>query len=318
MSRRPPSAAQRACPGAQRPRRTGSRERPSSDPDREPGRDRAARHPRVSGSRRRSRRRLLATPTPTRLHVRGRRGGRLGPHRRPRATCGRRSSRPPAQRRRGDPPRLRLPVGERRTSRARSSTRAWLSGRRPRRSTRSATSSARRGHAGGRAVVPGTIAPVDRADRSAIIAIAERDRLPAARQGRRGRGRRGMRRRRTARDSPAALAGRRRGRVGVRRRVGLPGAGSPGATSRSSCSGTRRARRRPRRARLLAPAPPPEARRGVARAGPDVREAGAPRDGGPAATAVGLTNAATARVPVRPGRRFYFLEVNARSRSSMA
>ena len=72
--------------------------------------------------------------------------------------------------------------------------------------------------------------------------------------------------------------------------------------------------RRPRRARLLAPAPAPEARRGGARAGPDRRTSGATSTSWPSgsATAAGLENAATAEFLFDADRRFWFLEVNTR------
>ena len=73
-------------------------------------------------------------------------------------------------------------------------------------------------------------------------------------------------------------------------------------------------RGRDRGARLLAPAPPPEARRGGAGAGPDRRRAArAPRPGGPGRDARPASgNAATAEFLRAPDGSFYFLEVNTR------
>ena len=122
----------------------------------------------------------------------------------------------------------------------------------------------------GVAAVPGTLepAPVDRPDRvAAIVAEAEAIGFPLLVKAAAGGGGRGMRRVTTAADLPAALARRvARGGVGVRRRLGLPGARDrAGAPHRGPAARRRdRPRRRDRRARLLDPAPPPEARRGGA------------------------------------------------------
>ena len=157
-------------------------------------------------------------------------------------------------------------------------------------------------------VVPGTLEPaaVDRADGiDALAAEADADRLPVARQG-------GGRRRGTghaSRHVPRRAAGGpgrriRRGGLGVRRWVGLPRARGPaGPPHRGPADRRRRGDgRRPRRAGLLAPAAPPEARRGVAGAGPDRRRtARAPRLAVRRGRAARLAERSDGGVPLRRG-----------------
>ena len=228
-------------------------------------------------------------------------------------------------RRRGGPSRLRLPRragGVRPRRRGRRARRS--SARRRRRSTRSATSCTPGGVAAASACrsVPGTLepAPVDRPDQvEAIVAEAERDRLPAAGQGRGRRRRTGdAPRRRRAEDLPAALAaGSREAALGVRRRIASTSSARsvPARHVEVQLLGDRDGpRRRPRRARLLAPAPPPEARRGGAGAGPDRRteRRDAPRAGGPGRRGGRPANAATGEFLLDPDGAFWFLEVNTR------
>ena len=155
--------------------------------------------------------------------------------------------------------------------------------------------------AAGVPVVPGTLepAPVERPDQlEAHRRRGRGGRLPAAGQG-------GGRRRRAG-DAPSRLgrraargAGRRlaRGGLGVRRRCGLPRARDPAGPPHRGPAPRRRhgPRDRPRGAGLLAPAPPPEARRGGAGAGADRRRSVASctrwRCGSPRRP--GLRNAAT-------------------------
>ena len=109
-------------------------------------------------------------------------------------------------------------------------------------------------------------------------------------------------------DLPAALAaGSAEAARRVRRRRGLPRAGDPaGPPHRGPAAGRRdRATSSPRGARLLDPAPPPEAGRGGAGAGSDGRRAPRPRTSWPSGsrTAAGLDNAATAEFLLDAGRR---------------
>ncbi len=132
-----------------------------------------------------------------------------------------------------------------------------------------------------------------------------RGRVPAPGQGRRrwwgtgdAPGRLG---RRAAGGPPVGLA---RGRLGLRRRLGLPGAGDPaGAAYRGPAAGRRHgAGRGPRRAGLLAPASSPEAHRGGPGAGPDRDPAArAPRDGRSGLRGGRAAQRRDLRVPVRPG-----------------
>ena len=216
-------------------------------------------------------------------------GRRRGPPRtagrRPRATCGStRSSRP---RGRPAPRRSIRATGSSRSgprSRARPRTRASCSsGRRPRRSRRSATSSTRGGSRRGSACRPcpgrWSPAPVDRPDQVAAIVETARDiGFPLLVKAAAGGGGRGMRRVAREADLPAALASGSAealsafgdGSVYLEREV-LPAR----HVEVQLLADATRARRRAGRARLLAPAPPPEARRGGAGAGP--RRVAAPR-----------------------------------------
>ena len=158
--------------------------------------------------------------------------------------------------------------------------------------------------------VPGTLdpAPVDRPDQ---VADDRRRggarRLPAPGQGGRGRGRaRHAPRRARARTCPAALAAGSHeassafgdGSVYLEREI-APGAARRGPAARRQP----RQRRRAGRARLLAPAPAPEARRGVARAGAVDGPAARPaRDGGPARRRRRAAQRGDVRVPARPRR----------------
>ena len=139
----------------------------------------------------------------------------------------------------------------------------------------------------------------------AIVAEADRIGYPAAGQG-------GGRRRGTgdapggSRRRPAGRAGSGigRGRVGIRRRVGLPGTRDPaGAAHRGPAAGRRdRGGRRHRRTRLLIPATPPEADRGGAGTGPvDRRAAPPPRPRRPGGDRRWAPERGDGRVP--PGRR---------------
>jgi hypothetical protein len=226
----------------------------------------------------------------------------------------------PRQRRRGDPSRLRLPVraagagrglrgGRHRLRRARAADagRAGRQAGRPRRPP-ARWRAGRARHASSRS--PG-------ARRTARRAEAERPhRLSAADQGRRrwrwpGHAPRRRpaelaARQRAARARPAAAFGD--GAVYLERYV------EGGAPRRGPAAGRRgRARRCPRRARLLGPAPPPEAGRGGAGAGPE-RDQRAELHGWPSTWRgqVGLRNAATAEFLLTPTGEFWFLEVNAR------
>ena len=106
------------------------------------------------------------------------------------------------------------------------------------------------------------------------------DRLPGRGQGRGRRGRQGLPRRARAGQARRRVRGRRaRGREVLLRRDGLPRAlpARTRATSRCRCWPTAHGvRDPPRRARLLDPAPPPEADRGVA--GPARRRGAARAD----------------------------------------
>ena len=242
---------------------------------------------------------------------------RLGPARAGRELpAHRRDHRGGARRgRRGDPPGLRLP-GRARGVRAggRGRRASSSSDRRRRRSTRSATSShARRtaraagvaGGAGHPRAARRSIAPTRS---TAIVAEAEAIGFPLLVKAAAGGGGRGMRRVARPADLPAALAaGSARGGVGVRRRLGLPRARDPPGPPHRGPAARRRDGhgRRAGRAGLLAPAAPPEARRGGARTGPD-RGRSAERLHELAvrvATAAGLRNAATAEFLLDAGRR---------------
>ena len=119
-------------------------------------------------------------------------------------------------------------------------------------------------------------------------------------------------------DLPAALAaGRAEAAGGVRRRrrSTWSGRSRPARHVEVQLLGDATGRRgRPRRARLLAPAAAPEARRGGAGTGPDRRTSAATLHAMAVrvATAAGLRNAATAEFLRDPDGAFYFLEVNTR------
>ena len=168
--------------------------------------------------------------------------------------------------------------------------------------------------------VPGTLepAPIDRPDQVAgIVAEAERDRLPPARQGGRGRGRAG--------DAAGRARGRAPGRAGrglagggrgVRRRLRLPRAGDhPGAPHRGPAAG--RCRQAASSRSASATAPSSGATRSWSRRRPrpacpatSGRASTSSRSGSPRPPVFG-----TRRPPssfAAPDGRFYFLEVNTR------
>ena len=136
---------------------------------------------------------------------------------------------------------------------------------------------------------------------------ADGGRLPGPAEGRGGRRRQGHAARpgaRRARDGLRDRVGR--GRGGLRRRQPLPREGGrPGAARRDPGAGRRAGRRaHARRARVLDPAPPPEADRGVALAGARRRDARG--DGGRRRARVPrdrLPQRRHVRVPARAGRR---------------
>ena len=114
-------------------------------------------------------------------------------------------------------------------------------------------------------IVPGTTEPVD--DRRGRGEDRRGDRLPDRGQGRGRRRRQGLPRRARAGQARRRVRGRRaRGREVLLRRDRLPRALPARPAPRRGPGARRRARQRdpPRRARLLDPAPPPEADRGVA------------------------------------------------------
>ena len=119
--------------------------------------------------------------------------------------------------------------------------------------------------AAGVPIVPGTTEPVDTIEDAG--ADRRGDRLPDRGQGGRGRRRQGLPRRAVGRQARRRVRGRRaRGREVLLRRDRLPGALPARPAPRRGAGPRRRPRLRdpPRRARLLDPAPPPEAHRGVA------------------------------------------------------
>ena len=157
--------------------------------------------------------------------------------------------------------------------------------------------------------VPGTLepAPVDRPDQvAAIIAEAEAIGFPLLVKAAAGGGGRGMRRVVSAADLPAALVG------GSREAASAFGDGSvylereivPARHIEVQLLGDAdRPGRRHRGARLLAPAPPPEARRGGAGArAVGRRPARAPCDGGQGRDRGRPAERRDRRVPPRPGR----------------
>ena len=127
-------------------------------------------------------------------------------------------------------------------------------------------------------IVPGTTEPVER--RRGRAQDRRGHRLPDRGQGRGRRRRQGLPRRARARQARGRVRGRRaRGREVLQRRDRLPRALPAGPAPRRGPGAGRQARQRrpPRRARLLDPAPPPEADRGVARAAGRRRAAGQDR-----------------------------------------
>ena len=170
--------------------------------------------------------------------------------------------------RRRRPPRLRLPVRERRTSPRRcAAAGSCSSARRPRRCAPRATRS--RPATWPRRPASRSCPATRRSTRRTRRSSARRARLgfPLLVKAAAGGGGRGMR---IVRDAGELAGGARRrparGRGRVRRRPRVPRAAASAArgTSRCRSSATARQRRPPRRARLLAAAPPPEDRRGVA------------------------------------------------------
>ena len=296
-----------------------------ADPRREPRRDRRAHHPDLSRSRRRDRRRLLRRrrrcgPCPD-----GRRrgparsgagGGELPARRRDRRGRAR-------DRRRGDPPGLRIPVGAGGVRAGGDRRRARRSSDRdPTRSRRSATSWPRGGRrrrpafrsCRGRSSPPRSIDPTTS---TAIVAAAERDRVPVARQGV---GRRRRSRDASRRDADASCrprwppARRRRRRRSATARSTWSARSDRRATSRCSCSATRDGtivalgerdcsiQRRHQKLVEESPAPGLTADERAELHDLAVR----------AARAANLHNAATAEFLFDTERRFWFLEVNAR------
>ena len=134
--------------------------------------------------------------------------------------------------------------------------------------------------AAGVPIVPGTVEAVADA-RGRREDRRRRDRLPGRGQGGGRRRRQGLSRRAEARGAAGRLRGRRaRGREVLLRRDRLPRALPAQPAPRRGPGARRRARQHdpPRRARLLDPAPPPEAHRGVAGAGVDRRRGAARAD----------------------------------------
>ena len=130
------------------------------------------------------------------------------------------------------------------------------------------------------------------------------DRLPDRRQGGRRRRGQGLPRRARRRRAARRVRGRRpRGREVLRRPDGVPGALPARPAPRRGAGAGRRARQRdpPRRARLLDPAPPPEADRGGAGAAGRRRAARAHRAiAAEAARAVGYRGAGTVEGLLEP------------------
>ena len=238
---------------------------------------------------------------------------RGGAARRRATSTPRRSSRPRGVTgRRGHPPRLRLPLRERRFAaavqrRGPGLGRPVARGRSPRWATSSPPRSRRDGPAC--PVLASSEDPADAAER----------RLPADGQGRRGRRRQGHARRArrastSTRPSPRA------------RREALSGFGDDRVFLERYVAASRhveiqilgrplRQPRAPGRARVLDPAPPPEADRGVAVAGRRRRDArGDGRRGARARPAPSATSrrARSSSSSTTTTREFYFLEVNTR------
>ena len=174
------------------------------------------------------------------------------------------------RRRRRDPSRLRLPGRERRL-------RARLRGRRRRVHRPAAGGDRGDGLEDPRPRDDARRRRADRARHDGAGRVAgrgrrrgRRDRLPGRAEGGRRRRRQGLpRRARSGRDREGLRGRFRRGRAVLRRPDGLRRALPGGPAPRRGPDPRRRPRHRrpPRRARLLDPAPPPEADRGVPRAG---------------------------------------------------
>ena len=284
-------------------------------------RDRDPRHARAR--RARDRQRGASTPRPTATRCTSRRADEaylLGPARAGRELPERREDprgRPPGGRR-GDPPRLRLPGRERRLrARLRGSRASSSSARPPRPSRRWAPRRAPASSmaAAGVPIVPGTTEPVASVEDARAV-IADDHRLPGGGQGGRGRRRQGLPGRALREGAREGLRGRlARGREVLLGRHRLPRALPARPPPRRGAGARRRPRRRhpPRRARLLGPAAPPEARsrspprprwttRCAARIGEIAVEA---------ARAVGYRSAGTIEGLLADGE-YYFLEMNTR------
>ena len=172
----------------------------------------------------------------------------------------------------GDPPGLRLPVGERGLRRARREERLHV--RRPARRDHPPDGRQGLGHPGdeeGRRALRARLRRPARHRARRDPPHRARHRLPGDHQGL-GRRRRPRHARRAQRGDAAALGQRdaRRGARGVRQRPGLHGE-IPREAAPHRVPGARRPLRQrdlPRRARLLHAAPPPEGDRGSAGAGP--------------------------------------------------
>ena len=219
-----------------------------------------------------------------------------------------------AVRRRGGAPRLRLPRRERRVR-----ARARGGGHRVHRPARPAieamgskTRARELMQAAGVPIVPGTTEPVETVD----DARARRgDRLSGRGQGRGRRRRQGLPRRARAATARGRLRGRgARGREVLLRPDRLPRALPARPAPRRGAGAGRRARQRhpPRRARLLDPAPPPEADRGVARArSSTTRCASGSARSRPRPRARSATRRGNDRGPA-PDGEYFFLEMNTR------
>ena len=238
-------------------------------PGRQPWRDRRPRHPSPRRARHRLRRRLLRG-RPRRPARQARRRGlpaRPGSGRRVLPQRGQDHGGHRGLRRRGRPPRLRLPGRERRLRQAPGGRGRHvhrpagerdrgdgLQDPRPRADAEGRRADRPRHHR------PGRDARGREEDRRG-------DRLPDRGQGRGRRRRQGLPRRAGARQAQGRLRGRRpRGREVLLRRHRLPRALPARPAPRRGPGARRQARhgRAPGRARLLDPAPPPEADRGVA------------------------------------------------------
>ncbi len=254
-----------------------SRRRPRcsiEDPDRQPRRGRAARHPRVQGDGHRDRSPSTRRPTatactrawPTRPSASARRRRALSYLNMPNIISAALMTGAEA-----DPPRLRVPRRERRSSRGRAPTRAsTFIGPSPEAIERMGDKAVAREHdgGGGRARrCPGSDGPVD--ERRGGAALRRAGRLTRCSSRRRaGGGGKGMRVAETAERARAERSPPRRPRRRPRSATTtvylekyLAAAAprrDPGARRHA------RQRRAPLRARLLDPAPPPEARRGGA------------------------------------------------------